>query len=351
MTIASRDGVRMTKELFLSTDMVDAEIRDDFWRDAVKLFYEVSSLDDENEKGFIGTLSSYPFGNMLVGSTTFNNQRYERTANIIAQNGLDHYVLQAMLAGTLSGDFNGVAVSAKPGDIFILDMAQVITSQAEAGARLTVIMPRQELEKLVGWRNLHGMVLRAESPMTQLLFEYLRGLNDVVQELSATELIAAKDAMLALLASCIKGADKGTVENVTINLPIRNRILAYIDKNITNPLLGPHSIQQHFRMSRSHLYRAFEPDEGVAKVIRDKRSDLAYRIIIDKKGKTISLKEIAYRCGFHDSTQMTKAFKARFGLTPKEARETQDTTPLQGDGGTLTIHERLAMQAKKVGIL
>ncbi len=263
--------------------MVDAEIRDDFWRDAVKLFYEVSSLDDENEKGFIGTLSSYPFGNMLVGSTTFNNQRYERTANIIAQNGLDHYVLQAMLAGTLSGDFNGVAVSAKPGDIFILDMAQVITSQAEAGARLTVIMPRQELEKLVGWRNLHGMVLRAESPMTQLLFEYLRGLNDVVQELSATELIAAKDAMLALLASCIKGADKGTVENVTINLPIRNRILAYIDKNITNPLLGPHSIQQHFRMSRSHLYRAFEPDEGVAKVIRDKRSDLAYRIIIDKR--------------------------------------------------------------------
>jgi AraC-like DNA-binding protein len=341
----------MTKELFLSTDMVDAEIRDNFWRDAIKLFYEVSSLNDENEKGFIGTLRSFPFANMLFGSTTFNSQHYERTANIIAQSGLDHYVLQAMLAGTMTGNFNGVAVSAKPGDIFILDMAQVVSSQAEAGARLTVIMPRQEVEKIVGRRNLHGMVLKAEAPTTQLLFEYLRGLNDVVQELSTMEAVAAKDAMLAVLTACIKGANKGPVENVAINLPIRNRILAYIDNNITNPLLGPHSIQQHFRMSRSHLYRAFEPDEGVAKVIRDKRLDLAYRIVIDKTVKAISLKEVAYRCGFHDATQLTKAFKARFGLTPKEAREAQALTSFQGDGDTLNIHEHLSLQAKKAGIL
>ncbi len=156
---------------------------------------------------------------------------------------------------------------------------------------------------------------------------------------------------MVLLASCIKGTDTGLVENAAINLPIRNRILAYIDKNITNPLLGPHSIQQHFRMSRSHLYSAFEPDEGVAKVIRDKRLDLAYRIVIDQKDKTISLKEVAYRCGFHDSTQLTKAFKARFGLTPKEAREAQDPTPLQGDGSTLVLHEHLSIQAKKAGII
>lgn len=341
----------MTKELFLSTDMVEAEIRDNFWRDALKLFYEVSSVKEGEEGGFTGTVRSYPFGNMIIGSTTFNAQHYERTTNIIAQSGLDHYVLQVMLAGTVIGDFNGVAVSAKPGDIFILDMAQVISSQAEAGARLTVIMPRQELEKLVGWRNLHGIVLKAEAPATRLLFEYLRSLNSVVQELAAMDSIAAKDAMMVLLASCIKGTDTGLVENAAINLPIRNRILAYIDKNITNPLLGPYSIQQHFRMSRSHLYRAFEPDEGVAKVIRDKRLDLAYRIVIDQKDKTLSLKEVAYRCGFHDSTQLTKAFKARFGLTPKEAREAQDPTPLQGDGGTLVLHEHLSIQAKKAGII
>lgn len=341
----------MTKELFLSTDMVDAELRDDFWRDAVKLFYEVSSLDEKGEKGFTGTLRSYPFGNMLVGYITFNTQYYKRTKKLIAQGGFDHYILQAMTAGNLTGDFNGVDVSAKPGDIFILDMSQVITSHAEAGARLTVIMPRQELEKLVGWRNLHGMVFKADAPTTQLLFDFLRGLDEVVQELSAIEVVAAKDAMMALLVACIKRTDNGATENAAINLPIRHRILAYIDKNLTNPLLGPHSIQEYFRMSRSHIYRAFEPDGGVAKVIRDRRLDLAYRMLMDQNGRSTSLKEIAYRCGFHDGTKLTKAFKGRFGITPKEARKAQDPLPMQADGGTLVIHEHLSSQAKKAGLI
>lgn len=40
----------MTEELFLSTDMVGTEIRDGFWRDAVKLFYEVSSIKMTREE-------------------------------------------------------------------------------------------------------------------------------------------------------------------------------------------------------------------------------------------------------------------------------------------------------------
>ncbi|MEC6999720.1 AraC family transcriptional regulator [Brucella abortus] len=43
--------------------------------------------------------------------------------------------------------------------------------------------------------------------------------------------------------------------------------------------------------------------------------------MIDRKGKPTSLKEIAYCCGFNDRTQFTKAFKARFELSPKEAHE------------------------------
>ncbi|MEC6999719.1 hypothetical protein VXQ18_08815 [Brucella abortus] len=32
---------------------------------------------------------------------------------------------------------------------------------------------------------------------------------------------------------------------------MRHRIITYIDENLTNPLLGPHSIMQHFHLSRS----------------------------------------------------------------------------------------------------
>jgi AraC-like DNA-binding protein len=78
---------------------------------------------------------------------------------------------------------------------------------------------------------------------------------------------------------------------------------------------------------------------------------MAYRILIEQKGKPVSLKEIAYRCGFNDSTQLTKAFKGRFGITPKEAREAKAPLPLQSEGGTLVIHEHLSSQAKKVVVI
>ena len=67
-------------------------------------------------------------------------------------------------------------------------------------------------------------------------------------------------------------------------------------------------------------YRAFEVEGGIAKIIRGKRLDRAYRILVDEPGRHVSLKEIAYRCGFHDGTQF-KAFKARFGMSPRDARD------------------------------
>ncbi|ABY37662.1 helix-turn-helix domain-containing protein [Brucella suis] len=337
----------MNRELFLSTDMVDATQRDDFWREAVKLIYDVMSSDDQSGKGFKGSLRSQQFGTCLIGSATSNGQNYQRTPSIIAQSDMDHYVLQAMIAGRMTGDFNGTNVSAKPGDIVILDLLQTVSSSVEAGERITIVIQRGELEKLVGWRNLHGMVLPGEAPTTRLLFEYLRGLDAVAAELPPNEALAAQEAMLTLLSASITSKEEEAIENTPANLPMRHRIITYIDENLTNPLLGPHSIMQHFHLSRSHLYRAFEPDGGVAKVIRDKRLDLAYRILIDRKGKPTSLKEIAYCCGFNDRTQFTKAFKARFELSPKEAREIGAPLP-QAPSGALILHSHLSEQAAKI---
>jgi len=337
----------MEKELFLSTDMVDSKLRDDFWRDAVKPVFELSENSDDHLKGFSGTLRSRMMGSLLVGSTSFNEQKYERTRRLIIHSGFDHYVLQIILAGTLRGNFNGIDVFAEPGDIVILDLSQVVSSAVEKGARITIIIPRHELEKLAGWRNLHGAVLKSQAPTTGLLFNYVKGMVDISAQLNATEAIAAKEAMLLLLASSLNGTEQDLTNNVAINLTMRHRILAYIDDNLTDYMLGPHSLQQHFHVSRSHLYRAFEQDGGVAKVIRDKRLELAYRLLVETQGKQLSLKEIAYRCGFPDASQFTKAFKSLYGVTPKNAR--QSNTLISPDGSSISMLQNyLASQADKV---
>src|SRR5690606_36656797 len=130
----------------------------------------------------------------------------------------------------------------------VIDLAQTVASRADAGSRATVVIPRDSLERIVGWRNLHGLVMRANNPITRLLFDYLRGLQSVSGELNGDEAHSAQEAMLTLLGAGITGSEGGAVEKLPINLPMRKRILAYIDDNLPNPLLGPHSIIQYFRV-------------------------------------------------------------------------------------------------------
>lgn len=90
-------------------------------------------------------------------------------------------------------------------------------------------------------------------------------------------------------------------------------------------------------------------DGGVARIIRNKRLDRAYRILVDERGRHVSLKEIAYRCGFHDGTQFTKAFKVRFGMSPKDARES-DATLLSSDSANFDYAVHVSDEAAKRGV-
>ncbi|WP_312196792.1 helix-turn-helix domain-containing protein [Brucella anthropi] len=338
----------MVIETSISTDMVEDKLRNEFWRAVLKPMYEITGEDKDYQ--FTGTIVARSLGSIQIGATSFNTQNYKRAPKLIAQGGLDHYVLQFITGGDLHGDFNGVDVVAKQGDIVIIDLTQTVDSRASSGSRITVMIPRDDLEKIVAWRNLHGLVIPAGAPMTRLLFDYLVSLQPLAGELDASAAQSAQDAMLILLGAGINGTEGGVVESLPANIPMRKRILAYIEDNLSNPLLGPHFIVKNLRISRSRLYRAFDIDGGVARIIRDKRLDRAYRILVEERGRHVSFKEIAYRCGFHDGTQFTKAFKVRFGVSPRDARETKVPLLLLDTANfDYTIH--LSEEAAKLGIV
>ncbi|SBW16431.1 transcriptional regulator, AraC family [Brucella sp. 10RB9215] len=310
----------MTNNAFFSTDMVESRFRNDLLRAAMKPMYEIIMDPSDRSYELSGSAKLHASGLITIGTTTFNTQSYARTPKIIAQGGLDFYVLQLLTGGHLLGDFDGTDVAAKPGDIVIIDMAKTLVSRAFKGSRTTVFIPRAELEEVVGGRNLHGLVLSGTRPITRLLFNYIQELNAVVPDLSMDEAIAAQKVMLTFLRTGITGLEEDLTGFLPVNLPMKKRILSFIDQNLSDPLLGPRTIIQNFHVSRSHLYRAFENDGGVAKTIRDKRLDRAFRILAEERDRTVYSKEVAYRCGFNDPAQFASAFKNRFGMSPRDVQ-------------------------------
>jgi AraC-like DNA-binding protein len=338
----------MFKEFGLSTDMVDRRIKDEFWRDVSSAIYDVLPVDEEGAEGLTGSVSSRPLGTMVLGKTTFNRQICRRTPQNIVRSALDLYLVQLIIAGDYRGDFDGVNVSVRPGDIFILDLAKVLNSQKDAGSRISLVLPRPILEKWLPARHLHGMVFDRRRATTRLMADYIIGIERVIGDLKPDEIPAVQESLSILLASAIEGAREGN-DLLSVTQPLRQRILDYIDGRLNDPQLGPEMIIRRFRVSRSHLYRAFELDGGVARVIREKRLDRAHHLLISPASRNTTMKEIARICGISEGSELSKSFKTRFGLSPSEARSIALTSS-SWSGNPLILHDYLLEEAARHGL-
>lgn len=312
----------MINDVFISTTMVEAEHRNDFWRAAAGPIFEPSPLPDEHKTPLEGILRARPLGSMVVGSTTFNAQRFSRDRRNIVQSGLDYYFIQIAVAGAMKGEFNGVSVNVEVGDILIADLAQTLTTETRAGCRASTLLPREHLEKAVGFRNLHGIVLKAGCPMTKLIATYLGGLFALSTSFSCTQAEAVEEAVVILLAAALKGETLEKAEEFSpLTLVLRQRVMAFIKQNIHLPEMSQELIQRRFNVSRTHLYRAFAADGGVTKVLRDMRLDAAFVELTRRNRSRRSITQIAASLGFSNGNQFLRGFRTRFGVTPSEARE------------------------------
>ena len=308
-------------EFFVSTTSLDPKIRSQYWRDLGKSLHVVSPIHGESLDGSVHIRKQGP---IEVWSTSFNEQEFHRDRRTIAQTRTDDYIIILTLSGTSTADFNDTNLIANPGDIYIVDLNQPYRSHVSPGRRATWVMSRSLLEKLLGPRNLHGVVLKAGHPMVTLLTDFLKGMQISAMQLSEEEAAMALDAGARLLAGSLIGqiAIPDAVQTIAAQ-GLRQRIIEFIDHQICNPDLGPDLIIRYFHLSRAYLYRLFDGTDGVARLIREKRLDLGYRMLTAKPtgpfDRQTLVKEVAYSCGFANSETFFRLFKARFCVTPRTA--------------------------------
>ncbi len=307
-------------ETFISTDPIEHSLRDEYWREVTRPFCDTTLASTGDAATLEGTMRIRHLGGLTLGSTTFNAQRYKRSKTTIARSGLDHYLVHVLTAGSIYGDFDDRDVVVAPGGICIIDLARPYECKVDAGERLAMTIPRAGIDKLVGARDIHGFVLQAKHPMTRLLVDYLCGFHAVAGQLSASEDVAVQEALSTLLSAGLSTTAPIQDEPKSVlGQALRARAIAFIDRHLADPELGPDLLVQRFRVSRAHLYRVFSDLGGVAHVIKSRRLDAAYARIIDPRNSTRPVSQIAADFGFRDMRRFRKAFIARFGVAPDDA--------------------------------
>jgi AraC-like DNA-binding protein len=98
------------------------------------------------------------------------------------------------------------------------------------------------------------------------------------------------------------------------------RIARIITERLGDPLLTPDKLCRAVGVSRSRLYRMFEPAGGISNYVRRKRLLKTRDILADSSDRR-SISGIAEEWGFTDASTYSRMFKLEFGISPKEARE------------------------------
>ena len=260
---------------------------------------------------------------VIVGSSRFNQPQYQRDRKLALQIGLDQYLLQLYLVGSSESTCDGYPMHIRPGDICLFDLARPFSTVATDGSTVSLMLPRGPLDRANRGKNLHGTIMSSERPLTRILADFVLSVCRTASDFNDEEALAVEQSLLSLLVAGLPQHGHATPEVSTPMMQmLRQQLLEFIEANLYERELGPALLMQRHQVSRAHLYRIFAADGGIAKIIRDKRLDAAYReIALGAKTAGKSITDIALRLGFSNSSQFARAFQRRFAMTPREARQ------------------------------
>ena len=231
--------------------------------------------------------------------------------------GNDPIFLLVQLSGRIQGTCAGMPVTIEPGDIAFYDYTRQFTSHVDDFTMMALLIARDRVPPLFHATAAHGAVLRADTGAARLVRSSVQALYDSVEDLSLAVADAAAEAVFVTAGGALAESRLGDAPSVGTNSAGLQHALSFIGAHLADADLGAEKLQAELRISRSALYRLFDPLGGVNAFILRKRLDRSTRLILNSVTVAPSFYDLATACGFRSESYMTRTFRNRFGITPR----------------------------------
>ena len=306
----------------VESDLSTAKGRAD-WTEAWRGLFEVGAFQVSGQTS-PARLEAWTSGRSMLTRAQYSGLSLRRDARVIRLGMCDAYVVRAVLAGDVTGRAGARNIKAHAGDVLSLDLAREVELFADApNDEATLWLPRAFIGDAPGIADsIHGLVLSGTTPAAAMLRAMLQALGEGAAKTDAAEfeeLIAcAADLAIKTLRRFAKpGLGQETSSPLETFITIRK----FIDRNLASPKLGSQMIAASFGLSRSTLYRLFEPVGGLSVYIRDARMRRIYEEITSPSRANRRIGPAAFGFGFKNFSAFSRAFREIYGMSPAEARK------------------------------
>ena len=305
-----------------STEVVDETEQFSYWFDAVCGAF--GPLQPEGgARRFEGRMQAMPLRSLHVSSLEADAHSVHLTRKGIQRQGEIRFFVNMLVEGEISVEQFGECSRVRPGDIYLLDTASPFNVNFESRFRIFCLtIPEDVLRRRLGTLGRPAIsVLRGDQGVGRIVSQYMKALDAIdPDELESLQDIAS-DHLSTLISRAVNRNDappQPTTTQSRLKATLQ-RILAYIEENLSDETLSVDSACQALRISRSHLYQALASNGlTFAGYVRNRRLDECHRSL--QRNRHLPISDIAARWGFADQSSFTRMFKARFGQTPRMAR-------------------------------
>lgn len=256
-------------------------------------------------------------GDVIVGSAQYSSLRGERTRELTAD-GRQNYML------TIHESDYEVEVGARElkvarGDIVIVSETLRQTFMLPQTRLYAIVLSQRQMLEIVpaiDRQPIHHVP--ASAPGAALLSGYARLLLDgPMLDDAGSRLVAGQLHHLAALA--LQGSEEAAGDPAGIGGARLALVKEFARRHLANPDLDIAAAARRQGVTPRYVQRLFEREGTTfSRFLRDSRLDLARRAIEAADGRTVSA--IAFDCGFGDLSHFNKAFRQRFGVTPRDVK-------------------------------
>jgi AraC-like DNA-binding protein len=317
----------LDETVFRSEDLPVAD-RFDMWHDLMSSTHAPMDLTSDFAADFRATLRLMDLGGITLWPACFPQLAFHRTPLRIRQSDPETVNLSLVLHGDAWTRWpRRPQRSMKPGD-FHMNVSSLPMSVAGAGPWTEMIgveVPRSVLS--LPWtrvRDVVGTDLQGRTGVGALVAQFLTQVTS-----RPADYRQADAPRLGRVLADLVSAQFAQVLDAEDGLPpeTRTRVLTlesmdFIRRHLADPGLTPSSVAAALHISRSHLHRLFqEQGTTVAAYIREQRLENARRELADSASLSVPVHAIAARWGFKDHTTFTRNFRAAYGVTPRDFRQ------------------------------